>query len=472
MAAAAPRGPAQEMTFEDVTIGFSREEWGLLDEAQGLLYYKVMLENLALEASLGHWHGSEAEEAPSEQSLSIEGESHVRASKAGLSTQKMSLCEMCILVLKDILPQAEHQTIYPLQKPALDGTHVRCFCFIAQQQSRGSGESPWKRDVNSASFVMSCSFYVSGEPFTCRELGENFLARLDLLRYQATPRSEEPHSDNESGQAFHRGKSHCKRGEYETPSSHNHTLVRHQSICYGGGFYECRKCGKVFSCNCSFVQHQQIPTGQRPYECGECGKSWSQISGLIKDCRIHSGTKPYGCRECGKLFAHNFSLIKHQRIHTGERTDECSDCGKVFIHKARLFPHRTQHMGGCIVSVVNVGSPSAANPASSKIREFTLERGLTSAMNVECPLDKVLAFSNTGEFTLGKGLMNAMYVENPLDKSLTSFDMRESTLEKCLMSAVNVGNLLAANLISLDTRGFTLEKSLKCAGNVLFLHSV
>lgn len=41
------------MTFEDVAVSLSWEEWGLLAEAQRLLYREVMLENLALMASLG-----------------------------------------------------------------------------------------------------------------------------------------------------------------------------------------------------------------------------------------------------------------------------------------------------------------------------------------------------------------------------------------------------------------------------------
>ncbi|XP_046287010.1 zinc finger protein 28 homolog [Marmota monax] len=48
-------GRGEQVTFEDMVVDFTHEEWGQLEPAQRTLYHDVMLETFTLLVSVGHW---------------------------------------------------------------------------------------------------------------------------------------------------------------------------------------------------------------------------------------------------------------------------------------------------------------------------------------------------------------------------------------------------------------------------------
>ncbi|CAI5789392.1 finger 2-like isoform X3 [Podarcis lilfordi] len=373
------------VTFEDVAVYFSPEEWPLLTDWQRDLYYDVMQGNFELVASLAVpprpelLSRIERGEEPGIVGRPGQGD---RDTQGGASSgeSRMSWPELAMKEEPrgDWNPPASPP--WSLSGPQFLALQELCptWCQVELTNIRSlAQEGPLETGALQEPQLLICgdcgrSFEDGGSladhqatheeqkgPFACSSCGKLFLYRLnllthkrhrakpqlacaacglrfclkgDLLRHRASHAAKELYPCGTCGEVFQR-KAH---------------LLAHEAVEHAGrAGRDCPECGEAVGGEAELAQHLAAHHEERrPFACALCPETFSWKEGLRLHQRAHAQEGGHRCPDCGKSFSRRGNLLTHQRLHTGDLPFACSECGRAFPTNVALVAHSKMHLRG------------------------------------------------------------------------------------------------------------------------------
>ncbi|XP_075045965.1 uncharacterized protein LOC142106834 [Mixophyes fleayi] len=338
------------VTFNDVAVYFSEDDWTCLEEWQKELYRNVMQEIHGVLTAMGY-SISNPDVLVRIQNLEACGFDNNHE-----SAKRKNSCKFASgfpLNNPDILLRVkQHGSVFlDDHVESREETHATSTAAGNNVQQLDNASTISKGEVQCLKNPLGCTFQESVsvskplEDQTSKKYVEEHIldelrtdkAKENILRWEdlfdkIEPKTTPKEKANESLRSVDLTSKHPNT----TAEKKLHTKAR---------LFICSVCGKSFGGNSLLVRHLRIHTGEKPYACSHCEKSFNDKSYLLRHLRTHTGEKPYSCSVCFKSFSQNSSVIAHMRIHTGERPFQCTECDKRFSDKSYYVRHMRSHTG-------------------------------------------------------------------------------------------------------------------------------
>nr|XP_034986110.1 zinc finger protein 2-like isoform X2 [Zootoca vivipara] len=344
------------VTFEDVAVHFSPEEWALLTDWQRDLYYDVMEDNFELVTSLDVPLGPKllCRTERGEESCVVGRPAQGDTDAMGRASSGEPTMRWPELAMKE---EPRTKESLPASPPwSLSGSR-----FLALRELCPRWCQVELTDIRSLAQEGPLEMGVLQEPelLICGECGRSFEDRGSLADHQATHEQQKgPFVCPSCGKLFlyrlnflthkkHRAKAQLACGPCGLRFCLKGDLLRHRASHAAKDLYPCGACGEAFRRKAHLLAHEAVEhAGRAGRDCPECGEAVSGEAELARHQAAHrEEPRPFACALCPETFSWKESLRLHQQTHAQERGHPCPDCGKIFSRHGNLLVHQRLHTG-------------------------------------------------------------------------------------------------------------------------------